>query len=278
MKRHWVTWVTAGSITAAVLLATTPAVAMTSTSTPDQDGHPTVVALMYLSGDGYWAYPFCSGTALSETVVVSASHCTAAAERHAGSVLVSNDSEFAHADEYGWVPAHTIVSKSLVTRIHTNPAFYSKAREDVSAVEIEGGLLGIETSDYPALPSAGYLTQLSAKQLKATPFTVLGYGIEEGVKGGGPVTFQRSNQRRYATLYATGISEQVIHQSQNIRKGQAGACNGDSGGPSLIDVRGVPTIVGVTSSGDTNCWATNTASRIDRAVVLAFLDSILNPA
>lgn len=274
MNRHARRWLTLGLAAVVAAASSATAFGMTNLATPDGDQHPAVVALMRVSDDGELARHFCSGTALSATVVVTASHCTFGASASPPGLLVTNDPSL-DADPSGWVQIGSLQSKSRITKVHTNPLYYSQVREDVSAVEIEPTLTGITETDFPVLPTAGYLATLSAKQLRATPFTVLGYGRSEGVTGSGGVVKARTNERRFAMMFADALSEQVIHQSQKIAKGEPGACNGDSGGPSFIASGGVQTIVGVTSSGDTNCFATNTASRIDRPSVLAFLQTIL---
>lgn len=83
-----------------------------------------------------------------------------------------------------------------------------------------------------------------------------------------------SHERRFADLTIAALNKQVIHESQNVAQGSAGACYGDSGGPTFATIDSSWTILGVTSTGDIPCWATNTASRIDRASVLSFLAGV----
>ncbi len=61
----------------------------------------------------------------------------------------------------------------------------------------------------------------------------------------------------------------------SIVKGQGGACYGDSGGPNLMELDGRTTIVGVTSTGDGACFATNVSSRVDTPSALGFLADVL---
>lgn len=262
----------------ATAAAVTPVTAMTSLATFDGVGHPSVVALMIASQDGVTASMFCSGTAITATVIVTASHCASFAEQFRGRLFVTNDPSL-DGDAHGVVQVSTIVSKSAVTAVRTNPAYKRGYREDVSALVIDGGLQGIAAGEYPALPAPRYLDQLqAAKQLRTTTLTVMGYGTEEMVNGSGPATFLDSNERRFAEMYASALDPQALHEAQNINKESGGACYGDSGGPTFVQVAGVTTIVGVTSTGDIPCWATNTASRIDRPQSLAFLATVLNPA
>jgi hypothetical protein len=73
-----------------------PALAMTTGTPADGEGHPAVVSLMW-SPDGVWTRTFCSGMLLSGRVVLTASHCVAPALRAQQSgwqIMVSNDSRF----------------------------------------------------------------------------------------------------------------------------------------------------------------------------------------
>src|SRR4051794_27291075 len=106
---------------------------------------------------------------------------------------------------------------------------------------------------------------------------VLSYGSEAKVipANVGP-TFPESGERRSATLPTIALDKQWIHQDQYVGKNpaQAGACYGDSGGPSLITVDRATYVVGVTSTGEGPCFATNVASRVDTPSALHFLGQI----
>jgi hypothetical protein len=257
--------------------------AMTSTSTPDGDATPAVVSLLIQLSDPSAAVSVCSGTLVSPTVVVTASHCVAFLDDFAiERLFVTNDPTLA-ADANAIIPLASIAHLSPVATLHLNPAYKEAMgtdlyREDVSALVVSdaaslsrpGGI------DLPRLPTAGLLDQLqAAKALDSTPFTVMGYGTEQQLVGGGPKTFPESNERRSAVLYANSLNPQWVHQAQKLKADTGGACYGDSGGPSFISNAGHPTLVAVTSTGDMPCWATNVSSRIDRPSVLAFLAPII---
>ena len=131
--------------------------------------------------------------------------------------------------------------------------------------------------EFPVLPSAGVLDQMQAAgTLKSTPTTVLGYGTIQKtvVQGSGPA-FLDTSERRSAVLFTKSLDPQWIHQEMSISKDQGGACYGDSGGPSLMELNGRTTVVGVTSTGDNACYATNVSSRVDTASALDFLAGVL---
>lgn len=278
--------VTRATATLGLLLAGTagsagPAQAMTSGTPADGTGHPATVAL--IRSDGTWARPFCSGILLSGKVVLSASHCMSPAQywqQTGWEILVSNDPTLQQYSD-GWLLADTLITKRTVSQIVLNPAYDPKLMNgyahDVSAAVLESPL-EIDPAALPTLPPVGILDQLKAdKSLRSATFTVLGYGREEKTlpANTGP-TFPVSGERRVGVLGFDALDKDFIHESQRIAKGDPdGACFGDSGGPSLLRVAETDYVVGVTSSGDMVCLATNTATRTDTAEAIDLLTEVL---
>ena len=265
-------------------LALGSASAMTSGATPDEDGHPAVVSMVVISADGMWAFQWCSGMLIAKTVVLTASHCTAPTQEawfinRGWTVGVTNAARL-EVEQSGWFQWTDDAHQSRVLVTHTNPLYKGGYRDDVSMLEIAGELDGVEPGDLPTLPPAGLLDGLQkTKVLRATPSLVLGYGSEQQViPAPGGQYFPDSNMRRYAYLGTVSIDKQSIHQSQQVAQGAGGACYGDSGGPTLMEVKDTTYIVGVTSTGDTPCLATNVAGRVDTRAALDFIDSVLDPA
>ena len=125
-------------------------------------------------------------------------------------------------------------------------------RHDVSAIVLDRDP-DITPAQIPA--RAGKLDRLKrAKELGN--FTLPGYGANEQlvVPGTGP-TFPLTDRRRVAILGFDALTKGFIHQSQRIGQDQAGACYGDSGGPSFLGSGSGETdvVVAVTSTGDGPC-------------------------
>lgn len=252
--------------------------AMTSGTPADGDGHPAAVAL--LRSDGYWAFPFCSGVLLSGKVVLSASHCLSPAQswqQGGWQILVSNDPTLQQRPD-GWLLVSTLTTTRTVSQIVLNPAYDPRQdyAHDVSAAVLDTPIT-LDPSALPTLPPVGLLDRLRADQsLRSATFTVLGYGRQERTlpsKSG--LIYSVTGERRVGVLGFDALDKTFIHESQRIAKSQDGACYGDSGGPSLLSLGEKVYVVGVTSSGDMPCFATNTATRTDTGEANILLTDVL---
>ena len=264
-----------GSVVLGTLLSTAPTSAMTDLAAFDGDAHPEVVALLYRTPDGSRAYQYCTGTLIAPTVVLTASHCNDGLLETGWDLVVTNDPILPPVDATGWFDAD-LRNVSVVTDVVSNPRYERGYRDDVSAQVIAKPLPGAK-GHFPALPAPGVLDRMStAGTLKSTPTTVLGYGtIQQTVVPGSGPAFLDSSERRSASMFTTSVDPEWIHQEMSISKGQGGACYGDSGGPSLMELGGTTTVVAVTSTGDGACFATNVSSRVDTASALDFLAGVL---
>ena len=264
-----------GTVAVGMLLSAAPTSAMTDLAEFDGDAHPEVVALLYRTPDGSRAYQYCTGTLISPTVVLTASHCNDGLLETGWDLIVTNDPILPPVDATGWFDAD-LKNVAAVAQVVSNPLYERGYRDDVSA-QVLAKSLGVSKRRFPALPEPGVLSQMAAAgTLKSAPTTVLGYGtIQKTVVPGSGPAFYDSSERRSAVLFTTSLDAQWIHQEMSISKGQGGACYGDSGGPSLMELNGRTTIVGVTSTGDGACFATNVSSRVDTPSALGFLADVL---
>jgi secreted trypsin-like serine protease len=246
------------SLVAVMLAAIAPAKAITYGEL-DGNRHPNVGAMV-----AEWSTPgqkdlFCTGTLISPTVFVTAAHCTAYLES-AGilDVWVTFD---AHYD-----PATATVYHGVM---HTNPA-YSQRQDDTGDIAVIVLDRAIRNLTPAKLPKAGLLDQLVAQNgLKNQTFTAVGYGALEPTRSGGAPVFTDNSDRRVSTSTFSALNTTFLRLSQNSSTGDGGTCYGDSGGPNFLGTS--DTIAAITTTGDSQCWATNVDYRLDTQSARTFL-------
>jgi hypothetical protein len=231
---------------------------------PDGNRHPYVGAMV-----AEWQEPgqpdlFCSGTLISPTVFLTASHCTAALA----------DSGIGASDV--WVtfdPTFDADSVLLPGTYHTHPDFGFSGPggrsdpHDIAVVVLDAPVLGITPARLPAL---NLLVRLA---LKRERFTAVGYGAVRDTIRGGPQNILDNAERRFATQSFLSLTKAWLTLSMNPSTGSGGTCYGDSGGPHLLGDSNL--LVSITVTGDAVCKATDVTYRVDTASARAFLDDFV---
>ena len=126
-----------------------------------------------------------------------------------------------------------------------------------------------------AIEHHGVLDELAARGglRPATVFDNVGYGIVPTFKGG-PVQFEPTSGRMFATSKFVGLTKTHMHLLTNSDAGYGGACYGDSGSPVLQ--HGSNTAVELVSGGgDRVCRAMNHPLRLDMPTARAFYGDYL---
>ena len=234
----------------------------------DGEGHPFVGLMVAQDAEGnpLWR---CSGTLLSDTVFLTAGHCTEAPAAH---VEIWFD-----ADVQSGIPGNGYPFDGDVGGTpHTHPDYDPNAFfvRDVGVVVLDESFPS-PNGEYGALPTLNQLDSLKTKRgLQNVSFTAVGYGLQLI----NPVFVEQERVRMVAHPKLNQINvpgftgDFSLLLSNNHSTG--GTCFGDSGGPNFLGDSNV--VAGVTSFGiNGNCAGTGGVFRMDRSWSLDWVGSFL---
>jgi V8-like Glu-specific endopeptidase len=226
-----------------IVLATAAPAAAILDGKPDTT-HP-YVGILVTDIDGQ-RVPVCSGFLVTSTTFVTAAHCV----DDLGDLpaLVSFDQRF--------TPGSAVVTGTAVP----NPGFGSPGADTHDLALIVLGA-PVTNRGYAQLPTPGRLASADKKD----PLTIVGYGANGFVKGGG----KPAPDFRLVRSFGDSRISKVEKTGFNLRM-QAGICFGDSGGPVILGDSDL--VVGVASFVNNGRCAGNAfAYRLDTAASLDFL-------
>jgi hypothetical protein len=247
----------------------------------DGNAHPNVAMIVFYQPDGRFR---CSATLVSETVLVTAAHCT---DGVLGKVVVTFDSVAPDSpratddpgdgtSEIGYTGAAADGVHWFTGAPHAHPLWTGKLQlndlHDVGVVVLDQPYTKAEPA--PLAP-AGYLDALARGNggLNKQTFTVVGYGVFFEKPSDGPQrpTTVSDRTRRFTTAAGQNITSQTLKLAENQQDSRAGGgtCFGDSGGPVFHDGY----LVGDTSFGASQfCRSAGGYYRLDTADARSFLD------
>jgi trypsin len=212
----------------------------------------------------------CTGTLISQTVFLTAGHCT----------------DFLESEgiTQAWVSFAPVFDEDaanpggLLPGTWTTDPDYGYSGQggnsdphDLAVFVFNSPVAGIAPAQ---LPTANLLDTMK-KQLSRQTFTAVGYGIARDTKKTGPHAFTYDGARRYAFQTFSSLTPAWITYSMNPSTGDAGGCFGDSGGPHFLGGAQSNLIVSITVTGDSVCRATDKTYRLDTPSTRNFLDDFV---
>jgi secreted trypsin-like serine protease len=235
--------------TIVIVLATAGPAAAILNGTPDT-AHP-YVGILVTTIDGQKT-PVCSGFLVTSTAFVTAAHCV---------------------DDLGDLPAYVSFDRrftSSSTLVHgtavRNPDLSTPhAHEDTNDLAVVVLDSPVTNRGYADLPGVDVL----GTSAKKDSLTVVGYGTDGFVRGGGPPAPNFSLTRTSGDARISKVDKSGF----NLRM-SSGICYGDSGGPVLLGDSDV--VVGINSYvNSSKCTGNANAYRLDTVESLAFLGPYL---
>jgi secreted trypsin-like serine protease len=254
---------TSAALTAIVLALVVAGTAVAITyGEPDNGRHPNVAAIIRLRTTDNQFRILCTGSLVTPRYVLTASHCTSFVESLGQSdIWVTFDEHFSQSS--------TLIHGTMIT----NPLFNHRQSdpEDIALIRLDRPVNGVTPVQ---LPTAGLLDQMrAAGTLKGTPFTSVGYGIQQPQPGKGGIVHDFPMERWQSVGTFTTLDTVWLRLAQTQATGDGGTCNGDSGGPQFL---GANLQVSITITGDAQCFATNVDYRVDTPEARAFLGQYIS--
>jgi len=261
---------TAATVAVLLLLATTLTHAIIN-GTLDGNLHPNV-GVVISEVDGQKFSP-CSGNLIAPTVFVGAAHCLEFIKLVGGTQVWVSFASHVDAD-VNFIEVSNLDTSTLIPgTLHPNPAFDAHAPDahDVAVITFETPVVGITPAE---LPTPGLLDDLGQQNgLKDQLFTVVGYGVNQRIVGGGAKTYLRDLSRRFATSGLSSLTPALLRLSTNITKGFGEPHAADSGGGIFLGGVESNTLVAIVGLRGTPGYYQ--AYRLDTASARAFLASFV---
>jgi len=225
-------------------------------SAPWAPEHAAVVALHQRSGSSVYVSPFCSGTLITDTVVLTAAHCLDTATGGGGSFRTMAPSALAiyvGNDPAVDLLAHLYtVSETRIVKSYNRRTI----RNDIALVRLSRPITEA-IAPVPGLPASKGFTEADAGAI----VDFVGFGTTEfGTSG---VKLHVEVPLAGLGCAASGCSGGDAATQVSYNQGDGGPCFGDSGGPLFLDRDGVVYTAGITSYGDRYCTGYGVSTRVD---------------
>lgn len=279
------------AIAAALLAATmiaTPVGAVTGNAEEDFEHDYVGLLVFYTDPDPNSVPPGdpfshrCSGSLISPTLVVTAGHCTEGVDHgriYFNQAVGPNYSPDSFGgwggDEttgYPYAQGYTFSKTWTFDEIFVGYPSQTDTK-DLGLVELDAPY-ETPSGRYGELPEAGLIDELVAEAgaagKKTLRFRTVGYGLLDQDPFPNPGQRERMSAWGYLIEGNSGITEYNLKTTANASNGKGGSCNGDSGGPVLVE--GTDIIAAVVSFGkNPQCKGQDFSYRLDREPVLDWI-------
>jgi hypothetical protein len=209
--------------------------------------HKGVVSLLSQVEGGY--YPSCSGTLLTQNLVLTAQHCVAALDSSDGASVECGKTKFNATTR----PSRLLISvEANVGQEGLNPyrvaeVWVPPGTSDVCGRDV--ALLLLSGSGVPASSATPIEPRLTRDLAPNEVFAAIGYGLQDPGDETGETAGHRM-QVTNAQVFCGGTACGTNMVAENEFIADSPVCSGDSGGPALDNDGRVS---GVTSRGDQEC-------------------------
>ena len=280
------------ALLAATTMFASPAAAITGNSEEDFVHDYVGLLVFYTDNEPMTADhdPFshrCSGSLISPTIIVTAGHCTEGVDYGVAwfeQAVGPNYSPDAFGgfggDETTGYPYNANVAgiDAITFSVADNYGF------DGFVTYPDTHDAGIVVLDEPytppsgtfgVLPTAGLIDQLAAaagsSNKKDLRFRTVGYGLLDQDPVANPGQRERMTAVGYLINNSAGVTAFNLKTTANPSQGKGGSCNGDSGGPVLVE--GTNVLAAVVSFGmNPQCKGQDFSYRLDRTPVLNWIN------
>jgi V8-like Glu-specific endopeptidase len=200
---------------------------------------PAIVAI-YVEIMAREARFMCTGTLIAPNLVLTAAHCLNSPKLNAQHVF----RVFSGGDLRDPAKRPRPVTGG---EAHFDPAFDRKNPQGGHDI----GVLTLRTPmDIAPIP---YMRQPLGREIVGSKVRVVGFGQNHGFGASG------SEVKRTNDVKVNALTEQFVEVGGWFNN----VCRGDSGGPVLLEIDGVETVIGVNSYGTGSCHSTSAATRVD---------------
>jgi hypothetical protein len=210
----------------------------------------------------------CSGTLLSPTIFLTAAHCFNPGDR----VRITFDPNgFFNAQRLSFFGTYHPDPNFCIGCGRGLPGFDT---HDVAIVVLDSPVPTSVVGRYGQLPTQGLVDTLAMK----TEVTLVGYGVQNFIRGGGPPRTGDVFTRFFAPSLLIQsndvLQDQFIKLTANPAQGKGGTCFGDSGGPNILG--GTDIVLAVNSFvTNGNCAGVTYSFRIDTPEALTFIHQFI---